>query len=40
MSSVDPLVFLIVGALLIFAGATGRAESIWQSLIGEKKAQK
>jgi hypothetical protein len=37
---VDPLIFLVAGALLLFLGATGRAESIWQSLTGEKKAQK
>jgi hypothetical protein len=37
---VDPLVILIAGALLLYLGATGRAESIWQSLTGEKKAEK
>jgi hypothetical protein len=37
---VDPLIILVAGALLLFLGATGRAEAIWQSLTGEQKAQK
>ncbi len=34
----DPVVFLIVGALLIYLAASGdKAENVWKAITGKKK---
>jgi hypothetical protein len=32
----NPVVVLIAGALLIYLGASGKAEAVWRSITGKK----